>query len=60
MPAIELRLRQLARAAETPAAPVELKPIIDSGLSTARGVRELAERMQLAVLLAHPRQHRPR
>ncbi|MGY1548412.1 zinc finger domain-containing protein [Streptomyces sp. MN6] len=44
--AIDLRLRQLARAAETPAAPVELEATIDSLRSTAKGVREAGERMQ--------------
>ncbi|MFH8520277.1 hypothetical protein ACH4CE_35440 [Streptomyces gelaticus] len=43
--AIELRLRQLARAAEVPATPVELADIIDSLRSTASAVRESGERM---------------
>ncbi|GGO58872.1 zinc finger domain-containing protein [Streptomyces lasiicapitis] len=43
--AIELRLRQLARAAETPATPVELADVIDSLRSTAATVREASERM---------------
>lgn len=43
--AIELRLRQLARAAEVPATPVELADIIDSLRSTASTVRENSERM---------------
>ncbi|MFJ9412486.1 hypothetical protein [Streptomyces sp. NPDC101393] len=43
--AIELRLRQLARAAEVPATPVELADVIDSLRSTASTVRETGERM---------------
>ncbi|MYR41284.1 hypothetical protein [Streptomyces sp. SID5910] len=43
--AIELRLRQLARAAEVPATPVELADVIDSLRSTASSVRENGERM---------------
>lgn len=43
--AIALRLRQLARAAEVPATPVELADIIDSLRSTASTVRENGERM---------------
>uniref|UniRef100_UPI003F499CD9 zinc finger domain-containing protein n=1 Tax=Streptomyces sp. CA-136453 TaxID=3240050 RepID=UPI003F499CD9 len=47
--AIELRLRQLARAAEVPATPVELADIIDSLRSTAVTVREKGQHMgQLA------------
>ncbi len=45
--AIELRLRQLARAAEVPATPVELADVIDSLRSTASTVREHADRMGL-------------
>lgn len=45
--AIELRLRQLARAAETPATPVELEPTIDALRSTSERVRELGDRMAL-------------
>ena len=45
--AIELRLRQLARAAEVPASPVELADVIDSLRSTASTVRENADRMGL-------------
>ncbi|GAA5083281.1 MULTISPECIES: hypothetical protein [Actinomycetes] len=45
--AIELRLRQLARAAEVPASPVELADIIDSLRSTASTVRETSDRMGL-------------
>lgn len=45
--AIELRLRQLARAAEVPATPVELADVIDSLRSTASSVRENGERMGL-------------
>ncbi|MFB6629982.1 hypothetical protein ACFCWY_08810 [Streptomyces sp. NPDC056362] len=45
--AIELRLRQLARAAEVPATPVELVDVIDSLRSTASTVRETGERMGL-------------
>ncbi|MGW0999193.1 zinc finger domain-containing protein [Streptomyces sp. NPDC002523] len=45
--AIELRLRQLARAAEVPAAPVELADVIDSLRSTASTVRETGDRMGL-------------
>lgn len=44
--AIELRLRQLARAAETPASPVELKDTIDSLRSHAARIQESAEQMQ--------------
>ncbi|CAM5593713.1 zinc finger domain-containing protein [Streptomyces abikoensis] len=43
--AIDLRLRQLARAAELPATPVELADTIDSLRGTASTVRELGERM---------------
>lgn len=43
--AIELRLRQLARAAEVPASPVELADVIDSLRSTASTVRETGDRM---------------
>ncbi|MFI8265317.1 hypothetical protein [Streptomyces sp. NPDC085665] len=43
--AIELRLRQLARAAETPATPVEIADAIDSLRSSASSVRELRDRM---------------
>ncbi|MET9593166.1 hypothetical protein ABZY45_19835 [Streptomyces sp. NPDC006516] len=43
--AIELRLRQLARAAEVPATPVELADVIDSLRSTALTVRENGEHM---------------
>lgn len=43
--AIDLRLRQLARAAESPDTPVELEPTIDSLRATARGVAETGERM---------------
>lgn len=43
--ATELRLRQLARALETPAAPVELEPTIESLRSESRTLRDLAERM---------------
>jgi hypothetical protein len=42
--AIELRLRQLARAAETPATPVELADIISSLRSSASTVRDLGEK----------------
>ncbi|MEV7512030.1 hypothetical protein AB0O57_29150 [Streptomyces sp. NPDC091201] len=45
--AIELRLRQLARAAEVPASPVELADVIDSLRSSASTVRETGERMGL-------------
>ncbi|MFB7584573.1 MULTISPECIES: hypothetical protein [Streptomyces] len=45
--AIELRLRQLARAAEVPATPVELVDVIDSLRSTASTVRETGDRMGL-------------
>ncbi|MBZ3918149.1 zinc finger domain-containing protein [Streptomyces acidiscabies] len=45
--AIELRLRQLARAAEVPASPVELADVIDSLRSTASTVRETGDRMGL-------------
>ncbi|MEV5204211.1 hypothetical protein [Streptomyces sp. NPDC053720] len=45
--AIELRLRQLARAAETPATPVEVADAIDSLRSSASTVRELRDRMGL-------------
>lgn len=45
--AIDLRLRQLARAAETPATPLELADTIDSLRSNARQVRELGDRMAL-------------
>ncbi|MFG2986208.1 hypothetical protein ACGFYQ_33990 [Streptomyces sp. NPDC048258] len=45
--AIELRLRQLARAAETPATPVEVADAIDSLRSSASTVRELGQRMDL-------------
>ncbi|MEW1657919.1 hypothetical protein [Streptomyces sp. NPDC093707] len=45
--AIELRLRQLARAAEVPASPVELADVIDSLRSTASNVRETGDRMGL-------------
>lgn len=45
--AIELRLRQLARAAEVPATPAELEPTIDSLRSSASTVRELGTRMGL-------------
>ena len=41
--AIELRLRQIARAAETPATPVELEPMIDSLRSKAGQLREIGE-----------------
>ncbi|WP_228984233.1 hypothetical protein [Streptomyces sp. DH12] len=43
--AIELRLRQLARAAEAPDTPVELADVIDSLRSTASSVRETSDRM---------------
>jgi hypothetical protein len=43
--AIELRLRQLARAAETPATPVELADIISSLRSSASTVRGLGDRV---------------
>ncbi|MGW0033003.1 zinc finger domain-containing protein [Streptomyces sp. NPDC003314] len=42
--AIELRLRQLARAAEVPATPVELADTIESLRYQATSVRELGER----------------
>ncbi|MFI1798997.1 hypothetical protein ACH427_16850 [Streptomyces sp. NPDC020379] len=42
---IELRLRQLARAAEVPATPVELADVINSLRSTASTVRETSDRM---------------
>lgn len=45
--AIELRLRQLARAAEVPATPVELADLIGSLRSTASTVRDNGERMGL-------------
>ncbi|MFI8944100.1 hypothetical protein [Streptomyces syringium] len=45
--AIELRLRQLARAAEVPASPVELADVIDTLRSTASTVRETGDRMGL-------------
>lgn len=45
--AIELRLRQLARAAEVPDTPVELADVIDSLRSTASTVRETSQRMGL-------------
>ncbi|MFJ4343243.1 hypothetical protein [Streptomyces sp. NPDC088915] len=45
--AVELRVRQLARAAEVPATPVELADVIDSLRSTASTVREHADRMGL-------------
>ncbi|MEV3853017.1 hypothetical protein AB0J38_01680 [Streptomyces sp. NPDC050095] len=45
--AIELRLRQLARAAEVPASPVELTDVIDSLRSTASAIRETGDRMGL-------------
>lgn len=45
--AIELRLRQLARAAETPATPVEIADAIDSMRSSASNLRELRDRMGL-------------
>ncbi|MFB8314664.1 hypothetical protein ACFC5T_40100 [Streptomyces sp. NPDC055961] len=45
--AIELRLRQLARAAEVPDTPVELADTIDSLRATARSVKETGERMGL-------------
>ncbi|GAA4887079.1 hypothetical protein ACFPM3_20545 [Streptomyces coeruleoprunus] len=45
--AIEVRLRQLARAAEVPATPVELADVIDSLRSTASTVRETGDRMGL-------------
>ncbi|WP_329020943.1 zinc finger domain-containing protein [Streptomyces sp. NBC_01601] len=41
--AIELRLRQIARAAETPATPVELEPMIDTLRSKAGQLRETGE-----------------
>ena len=44
---MELRLRQLARAAEVPATPVELADTIDSLRSSAAGLRDLGERMGL-------------
>lgn len=44
--AIELRLRQLARAAEIPATPVELEPTIDALRSDAARIREAADRMR--------------
>ncbi|MFJ4880159.1 hypothetical protein ACIP93_33795 [Streptomyces sp. NPDC088745] len=44
--ATELRLRQLARALETPAVPVELEATIDSLRSQSGTLRDLAERMQ--------------
>ncbi|MYX26794.1 hypothetical protein GTY75_08950 [Streptomyces sp. SID8381] len=43
--AIELRLRQVARALETPASPVELEPTITTLRSDAASVREAAERL---------------
>ncbi|GAA5070775.1 zinc finger domain-containing protein [Streptomyces similanensis] len=43
--AIELRLRQLARAAETPATPVELADIIKDLRSSASGIRDKAGQM---------------
>lgn len=43
--AIDLRLRQLARALETPAVPVELEPTIQSLRSHAGPIRDVAERM---------------
>ncbi|MFB6700220.1 zinc finger domain-containing protein [Streptomyces rubiginosohelvolus] len=45
--AIDLRLRQLARAAEVPSSPVELTDVISSLRSTASTVREHADRMSL-------------
>ncbi|MFD4795034.1 hypothetical protein [Streptomyces anulatus] len=45
--AIDLRLRQLARAAEVPQSPVELLDIINSLRSTASSVRENSDRMSL-------------
>jgi hypothetical protein len=46
---VDLLLRQLARAAETPATPVELEPTIDSLRSLAGQAREYAARLgQLA------------
>jgi hypothetical protein len=41
--AMELRLRQIARAAEVPATPVELEPLIDNLRSKARQLREAGE-----------------
>ncbi|MFG2162789.1 hypothetical protein [Streptomyces olivaceus] len=46
--AMSLRLRQLARAAETPATPVELEPIIESLRHQSRQLGEIEE--QLAAL----------
>lgn len=43
--AIELRLRQLARAAEVPASPVELADVIDSLRTSASNLRETSDRM---------------
>ncbi|WP_239516336.1 MULTISPECIES: hypothetical protein [unclassified Streptomyces] len=43
--AIDLRLRQLARAAEVPDTPVELADVIESLRSSASTVRETGERM---------------
>ncbi|MFF9901285.1 hypothetical protein [Streptomyces longispororuber] len=43
--AIELRLRQLARAAEVPASPVELADIIDTLRTSASNLRETSDRM---------------
>ncbi|WP_181399512.1 MULTISPECIES: hypothetical protein [Streptomyces] len=45
--AVELRLRQLAWAAEVPATPVELAAVINSLRSTASTVREHVDRMGL-------------
>lgn len=43
--AVDVRIRQLARAAEDPATPVELEPTIDSLRSLAGQVKELGTRM---------------
>ncbi|MEU2078592.1 hypothetical protein [Streptomyces sp. NPDC013489] len=44
--AIELRLRQLARAAEVPATPVELSDTIDSLRSSATSIRKTSDQLR--------------